>query len=478
MTFNPQVSSVQEAPTRLSRSVLWQLQEKLYRTKGIEIWREKPAFISSSTYHSDLCAELVLSLLLDLNATLDHAQPVYLIELGAGSGCFAYRFLKSLQKQMAFYRQFRDLRIKYVLTDIVPELSQFWQNNGRLRRFIEDGALDWAVFAPDRDPHIALANAGTFNNNDFVNAPLFIANSVFDTIHQDAFRIQGGKLYERQVQISLHDDDETLSAVQLTEGDALISFDRYYDDPALTAILGEYVKLLQDGLLIMPTGAVDILNNLRRLSNSRFALLNFSRGYTDPGFLEGKSELEYTDLSFKLNFHALERYYQLLGGSCFSTPCIKRAHCLSLGVFGVPALEHTGHFFSHTLQQQDRALVLPLLEKRLCAGLDFIPDPDGTNQLEEFVGVLKLFHYDPNVFVSYLNMHFDVLERSILHATEQELSMLLVAVAAVEQNIYAFGEPLQESDFRQGPYAALIHVWRKAQSACRVTSGLRDGALR
>src|SRR5262249_39997941 len=89
---------LKESPVRLSDSVLWRLQEELYLKRGVEIWRERPSFVTGSTWQSEIAHGLFFSFLLDLEKHLDKSKPLYVIELGAGSGCFAHRFLTRVQR--------------------------------------------------------------------------------------------------------------------------------------------------------------------------------------------------------------------------------------------------------------------------------------------------------------------------------------------------------------------------------------------
>ena len=83
-----------EQQQRLSRSLLWRLQRNYFEHYGIEAWRSGavPHHITSSPFIADAYARMVLGFLRDLS--VDHSQPVYIVELGSGSGRFSYLFLK------------------------------------------------------------------------------------------------------------------------------------------------------------------------------------------------------------------------------------------------------------------------------------------------------------------------------------------------------------------------------------------------
>src|SRR5436190_14880848 len=88
---------VLESAVPLARSMVWQLQRTFYADQGIAAWTQShvPQSVTTSPIIARAYARLVLGFLRDMRSSLDPAQPVYLVELGAGSGRFAYRFLKA-----------------------------------------------------------------------------------------------------------------------------------------------------------------------------------------------------------------------------------------------------------------------------------------------------------------------------------------------------------------------------------------------
>src|SRR4051794_30481461 len=86
-----------EPPVPLGRSMVWHLQRTFYADQGIEAWsRSKvPQSITTSPLIARAYARIVFGFLRDMHASIDPTHPVYIVELGAGSGRFAYRFLKA-----------------------------------------------------------------------------------------------------------------------------------------------------------------------------------------------------------------------------------------------------------------------------------------------------------------------------------------------------------------------------------------------
>src|SRR5579862_7065863 len=88
-----------ERGQRLSESMLWLLQRGMYNDRGIRAWfhGNVPQTITTSPYIARAYAHVVLGYLRDMRAELDPAEPVSIVELGAGSGRFGYRFVNALQ---------------------------------------------------------------------------------------------------------------------------------------------------------------------------------------------------------------------------------------------------------------------------------------------------------------------------------------------------------------------------------------------
>jgi hypothetical protein len=99
----PDTPRVIERNQRLSRSLLWGLQRRFFEQKGVEAWRQNivPHYITSNPFIANAYAHLVFGFLRDCQANAllpDPNQPLYIVELGAGSGRFAFRFLKQFQR--------------------------------------------------------------------------------------------------------------------------------------------------------------------------------------------------------------------------------------------------------------------------------------------------------------------------------------------------------------------------------------------
>src|SRR5258708_34111390 len=97
--------SVLERNQRLSRSMLWGLQRTFFHQQGIRAWSQGivPQYITSNPFVAKAYAKVVFGWLRDWSIStpppaLDLSRPIYIIELGAGSGRFGYHFLKKFHR--------------------------------------------------------------------------------------------------------------------------------------------------------------------------------------------------------------------------------------------------------------------------------------------------------------------------------------------------------------------------------------------
>jgi hypothetical protein len=123
---------VLESGVRLSQSVLWRLQEEYYSTRGLDAWDSVPFHATSSAYACDTYAEMILSVLLDCAPHFDPQAPLWVIELGAGTGCFSWRTLRALNAKRAQFRALANLDLRYVMTDFTSSIVRSWRRNPNL----------------------------------------------------------------------------------------------------------------------------------------------------------------------------------------------------------------------------------------------------------------------------------------------------------------------------------------------------------
>lgn len=363
-----------EPRQRMSRSVLWELQRRFYGGEGIDAWRKHyvPHFVTNNALTAQAYAAIVAAFLRDCQEVpaghpgyppLDPEQPIHLLELGAGSGRFAWLFLRRLQELLRRQPQ-RGLRFRYVMTDFTERNLDFWQSHPQFQSLIEAGLLDFARFDMEDSAPITLRRSGEILTPGALRNPLVVlANYYFDSIPFDVFSIEQGELHEALVTLSTADEPGAdmaadpatlLSELQLRYEMAPAHTD-YYGDPELDGILRGYKERLTRGVVPFPCAALRCCQRLRELSSDRMLLL-----CGDKGFL---SEAAIADLdlpgiavhgggfSVDVNFHAIAEYFRNHGGQVLA-PRHRHKNLLVVGfLLGAPPSGYgaTNEVFTDTL---------------------------------------------------------------------------------------------------------------------------------
>lgn len=253
-----------EQQQRLSRSCLWQLQRTFFAQQGPEAWRQGtvPHYVTSNPCMAQAYARVVVGFLRDALAftsqsrtddfaLLDPCQPLYLVELGAGSGRFAYHFLKKLLTP-AHRSLFHPLEIIYVMTDFAAQNLAAWRAHASLRPWVDEGVLDFAHYdAQDNQPLTLCHSDVVLATGTVANPLIMLANYVFDSIPQDAFTIHQSQLCEGLLTVSCptppaEPTDPAILAHLTLDYAWRPAAAAYYDDPEDNRILQGYQQRLDN----------------------------------------------------------------------------------------------------------------------------------------------------------------------------------------------------------------------------------------
>jgi hypothetical protein len=184
-----------EKQQAFSKSLIWDLLQYYFAQRGVAAWRENevPCYVTSNPTVANSYAEIVWAFFRDQHppASGDIAsdEPLYICELGAGSGRFAFHFLKRLTR-LCELSQLPLASFRYVLTDFTQSNLDFWLRHPRFQTFFESGVLDMALFDVNQSDRLALQlNGSTIAAGSLSRPAVVIANYVFDTIPQDLFYI-------------------------------------------------------------------------------------------------------------------------------------------------------------------------------------------------------------------------------------------------------------------------------------------------
>jgi len=310
---------------RLSKSILWDIQREFFLNQGINAWEEDivPHYISSSPFMARAYSQIVLGYLRDIKmGDIDPNQPLYIIELGAGSGRLGYHFLHQFHSLLS-ETSLAALPIKYIMTDFVPETLEFWQKHDHFKPWVESGLLDFALFDAQSPQPLELVHANqTLTLEALQNPFILIANYFFDSIPQDSFTIEDGQLCENLLTVYStkpepnYTDSTIWDRINLAY-EAIPLQQPYYKQDDFNQILALYEEFLPDTTLLFPNVGLECLEFWQEFGNGRFLLLSSDRGHSlVESLLEQEDPMPNLHGSFSLmvNYHAINQYVDLQDG--------------------------------------------------------------------------------------------------------------------------------------------------------------------
>jgi len=341
MTPEPRLWPLEERQV-FSRSVLWRLQRRYFEERGVEAWRrgEVPHYVTSNPRMADACAEMAVALRRDLRrrGEIDEGGALQIVELGAGSGRFAFHFLRRLAR----LREREGLprsAFRYAMTDVVPETLAFWRRHPAFESDFAAGTLDLALFDVEHPAPLALqASGSTLGPGGFQGPLVVFAHYFFDSIPQELVHVSAGSCRRSLVSTFLDEDPEGLDAARILERAEC----RFEDDPAgeipesdpvLRDLLESYRRRLPDGYVLLPSAGLRCLRELASWSEGGLVLLAADREQRPetPGTVGPPLLLRHGSFSLPVAFDALQALCESQGGAAL-LPGETRGN-LTLGAF-------------------------------------------------------------------------------------------------------------------------------------------------
>ncbi|MCB9797050.1 MAG: hypothetical protein H6741_30565 [Alphaproteobacteria bacterium] len=249
-----------EAPARFSRSPIWRTHRAYFDEAGPRAWTEDglPTQVTTGAMLAEAYAELLVDFA-EL-AARDPEAPVYVVELGAGTGALAARIARALPRLSLPETP----RVVYVLTDLAPKNVEAWAQDPLLIELAEKGLVDFAVLDLEAPGPLELRVSGArLEPGGCANPVAWIANYLLDCVPCDLFHAKEGRLHE--VKVSYHWSERAEAwAFTLHPEDAPIP-EGYYAEPALQALLETYARELDEAWPLVPAGALAALDRLLEL---------------------------------------------------------------------------------------------------------------------------------------------------------------------------------------------------------------------
>jgi tetratricopeptide (TPR) repeat protein len=327
----PEQNHVLEQGRRLSESMLWRLQRDFYEERGIRAWSHGnvPQGITTTPHIARAYAKIALGYLRDMATQLDPSEPVYIVELGAGSGRFAYRFAKRLaallERSSLSHKSFT-----YVMTDAATNLIDYWQAHPMLRPLVDAGIVDFAHFDATNRADITLINSKVtlgsppgekVSRGPVANPMIVVANYVFDSIPHDSFSVRDGELYENLVKVTSLRPGEGVADMDISFEPRPTQPD-YYAEAELNRVLDGYRQRLADMMLLLPVAAMGCVRYFQELSSNRalFLVGDIGSVHEEAGSRGTGGIGRDGNFWLEVNFHALGEYVRELGGHAHHPP--------------------------------------------------------------------------------------------------------------------------------------------------------------
>jgi len=319
------MSIVIEENKRFSDSAFWAAQRAYYDTEGIDAWAaDVPFYVTSNPFIANCYANVVIRFVQDwiVKNPDSEAQPFYILELGTGPGQFSYYLIKTLiamQKRLGL----TDIKFRYVMSDFTEKNIEFWRSHPRLKPYLDQGLLDFAMLDLENDTTITLTEKGeTLQAGSLKNPLVVVANYIFDTLKSDIFTVEKSELFESLTSLNTSPDNmesnkpRDWEKVEVTHKASSIN-GTYYDDANYNTVLEEFKQNLSESHFLFPIATLDAMKHLKAISNDKMLVLCSDKGYST---LEEQDDLEYPELAFHgsfsvmVNFAAISRYFKKSGG--------------------------------------------------------------------------------------------------------------------------------------------------------------------
>lgn len=461
-----------EENQRLSRSLLWDIQQKFFAQQGIKAWREGvvPHYITSNTFIADSYAKVVFGFMRDCRAVAEGAaepafaplnpdEPVYIVELGCGHGRFAYHFLKKFH---TLHRQsvLRDVPYRYIMTDSTEANVEFWHTHESLQPFLDEDILDIAMFDPQHESELKLVHSGRNLSAGTVHNPMvFIANYFFDSIPMDVFYIKDGILYENLVSVTSSQEEpdptnpEILSRMAVTYKHVQIDTD-YYDEPEWNPILQRYRQRLADTAFLFPTGPLECIRNLQQLSGGRMMIISADQGDCREDELQGRQEINialHGSFSLRVNYHAISQYVLKQQGLTLLPGHHPASLNISAFLFGSPA----GNY-SETRQAYEQSIEMAGPDDFYTFRKCFQESCENIS-IEQLLAFLRYSGWDANIFIIY----FSTLIKRLGDVGDTQKREIYAAIRQAWSNYYHLGESL-DVPFHLGTLLCQMCYYREA----------------
>jgi len=325
--------------------------------RSLDVWNGDNAEILFQLAKLGAYAKVLLGFLHDCTCAnskipLNKTEPLYIIELGAGSGKFSFFILQAI-KELPEVFEFPAEKVVYVMTDFTWNNLKFWNDHESFRPYLDCGQLDIAIFDAVHDETIRLHHSNVVIGRSTLKNPIcVIANYLFDTLCHDIFQIEAGQLKEGLISVGSRNLFETdaLDPEIIKRFDNHFTYrvinENYYaesepeDSCHLRRILRWYRDFFGDASdeasILLPIGALRALRRLTSFSCGRALVLSGDKGNNNHEQFRGLNDPHvavHGSFSVMVNYHAIGLYCTSRSGFVLHDPQEEASLKVSVLVF-------------------------------------------------------------------------------------------------------------------------------------------------
>lgn len=306
-----------ESPRPVSESGLWGLLIDFYGECGPDAWRsgKVPQRITSNGYMADLYASVAAAFLRDWSRGGGNETPL-ILEVGGGSGLFAWLFLNRLMRHQPSGEAVPGF--DYLLTDAAASNVQAWREIPRLRRLVDAGPLDLGVLKIGGEIAVETSSSRDGTELELTARPVvLIANYVLDSVPCELIRIRDRRVFRELIALESadrqdEDADDFRGLKPRFESQELLQ--PYTGHAGVNEVLDGYRDLPHEACIPVPLETIAFLENFLR-SDFPFLMLAGDLAYTTPHF-EPEPPLILGDyVACTVNFHMIGKIFERWAGS-------------------------------------------------------------------------------------------------------------------------------------------------------------------
>lgn len=315
---------------RFSEAPIWDIQRKYYEEEGLKAWNndQVPQYITSNPMIAAAYAEMIFGFLQDRAGKAESLEPIHIVELGAGSGRFAFHVLHELCR-LIDYAGIALPSFRYIMTDLAMNNVLAWKEHPALQSFIAKGMLDVARFDAVEDTALHLiVSEETIRPGDLKQPLIIVANYFFDGIPHELLYIGEGRIYETDVFVDFPEHRDSLKPSELLQQIALRYEHRRapeYEQETYPYrdVIAIYQDQLEDSHIVFPVAGLTCLDRLNLLSEAGFLLLTADKGdhlLDNWKFAEPPVPTLHGSFSLTANYHAIQHVLEQRGALVLFPP--------------------------------------------------------------------------------------------------------------------------------------------------------------